>query len=313
MSQGDPERRPPPPAERALERWLEALALERGMAGNTVAAYGRDLRRLAAWLGERGGGRDLLTATRDDLAAHARDLRRRGLAPRSLRRALSALRGFYGQLAAAGERADDPAADLVAPRLLRKLPKVLTEDEVERLIAAPDTATSLGLRDRAMIEVLYATGLRVSELVGLTLTQLRRDPRGRLASGFLLVTGKGSKERVAPLGEEAEAWLERWLSGARPELAKGRHQAVFVNRRGGPLTRQGCWKILKGHAVAAGVRQVSPHVLRHSFATHLLEHGADLRAVQMMLGHADVSTTEIYTHVHRARLRSLYDRFHPRA
>lgn len=164
-----------------------------------------------------------------------------------------------------------------------------------------------------MIEVLYATGLRVSELVGLTLGQLHRDPRGRLDTGFLVVTGKGSKERVAPLGEEAEAWLERWLSAARPEIAKGRHQAVFVNGRGGPLTRQGCWKILKGHAAAAGVPRVSPHVLRHSFATHLLEHGADLRAVQTMLGHADVSTTEIYTHVHSARLKGLYDRFHPRA
>lgn len=309
----DPERRPPPPGLRALDRWLEALAVERGLAENSVMAYGRDLRRLAEWLGEDGGGRDLPDASREDLAAHVRALRRRGLSPRSLRRALSSIRGFYGYLVAAGERADDPSADLVAPRLLQRLPRVLTEEEVERLIAAPDTATPLGLRDRAMIEVLYATGLRVSELVGLTLTQLRRDPRGRLESGFLLVTGKGSKERVVPLGEEAETWLARWLSGARPELAKGRHQAVFVNRRGGALTRQGCWKILKGHARAAGVREVSPHVLRHSFATHLLEHGADLRAVQTMLGHSDVSTTEIYTHVHRARLRSLYDEFHPRA
>lgn len=303
---------PPVPAwRRAVDLWLEVLGVERGLADNTVDAYRRDLERLGEELARRGG--DLLAAGSAELSAHLRGLRRRGLAPRTLRRALSSIRGFYAHLVAEGERSDDPAIDLVTPRLLHRLPKVLSEAEVERLLAAPDTATPLGLRDRAMIEVLYATGLRVSELVGLTLAQLQRDPRGRLEAGFLVVYGKGGKERVVPLGEEAEAWLERYLAEGRPALARGRDEAVFLNRLGGQLTRQGLWKILKGHARDAGVQQVSPHVMRHSFATHLLEHGADLRAVQMMLGHSDISTTEIYTHIHQARLHNLYDRYHPRA
>jgi integrase/recombinase XerD len=305
----------PPAWKRLLDRYLETLAVERGLSPHTVAGYRRDLARAGEAL-RRGGGADLLTASAGELSAHLRDLHRRRLAPRSIRRALAALRGFYAHLVAEGERRDDPAVNLTAPRLLRRLPKVLSEDEVERLLAAPDPAAPLGLRDRAMIELLYATGLRVSELVGLALGQLRRDPRGGLDAAFLVVRGKGSKERVVPVGEDAEAWLARYLAEVRPALVgrrRGRHQAVLVNRLGGPLTRQGCWKILKGYARAAGVPAVSPHVLRHSFATHLLEHGADLRAVQMMLGHADISTTEIYTHIHQARLKSLYDRFHPRA
>ncbi len=329
---------PPPAWKRPLDRYLETLAVERGLSPHTVAAYRRDLERAGRALaaprrkargrddgegdGEGDGAApaatavDLLTATAPDLAAHLRELHRRGLAPRSIRRALAALRGFYAHLVAEGDRGDDPAVNLVAPRLIRQLPKVLSEDEVERLIAAPDVATPLGRRDRAMIELLYATGLRVSELVGLQLGQIQRDPRGGLDAGFLVVRGKGSKERVVPVGEEAEGWLARYLAEVRPELAArrgSRTQVVFLNRLGGPLTRQGFWKVLKGYARAAGVRNVSPHVLRHSFATHLLEHGADLRAVQMMLGHSDISTTEIYTHVHQARLKSLYERFHPRA
>ncbi|MEM7481756.1 MAG: site-specific tyrosine recombinase XerD [Acidobacteriota bacterium] len=296
---------------REVERWVESLAVERGLSDHTVAAYRRDLKRLGQELADGGG--DLRAATQEQLASHLRGLRRGGLAPRSIRRALSTLRGFYAYLLAEGERSDDPSLHLVAPRLIERLPKVLSEDDVERLLQAPDPATPLGVRDRAMIEVLYATGLRVSELVGLELSQIRRDPAGRLDTGFLVVFGKGGKERVVPVGEQAEGCLGEYLATSRPALVRGRHGKVFVNRLGDPLTRQGCWKILKGHALKAGVAQVSPHVLRHSFATHLLEHGADLRAVQSMLGHSDISTTEIYTHIHQARLRNLYDDFHPRA
>lgn len=297
------------PWRRLVERYLDHLAVERGLSANTAAAYRRDLVRLGEELSEAGS--HLETARPADLAAHVRRLRRAGLSPRSIARAASAARGFYAHLVAEGERRDDPAADLVTPKLLRPLPKVLSEEEVEGLLRAPDTATPLGLRDRAMIELLYATGLRVSELVGLRLSQLRlgSDPGG----GFLVVFGKGSKERIVPVGESAEAWLARYHRQARPELERGRTDAVFLSRLGRGMTRQAFWETLKKHARAAGVREVSPHVLRHSFATHLLEHGADLRAVQAMLGHADVTTTQIYTHIHQHRLKSLYERFHPRA
>jgi integrase/recombinase XerD len=319
-------RPPEPPWRRVLERYLEGLSLERGLAVNSVEAYRRDLERLGRAL-DRAAARedcavdraalqggdgatappDLLTAGGDTLAAHLRELRRARLAPRSIGRALSAIRGFYEHLVAAGERPDNPAVNLLPPKLFRPLPKVLSEREVEAILAAPDTGKRLGLRDRAMIELLYATGLRVSELIGLTLPQLRLD------HGYLVAFGKGAKQRVVPVGEQAENWLGRYLAEVRPELAVGRHQGVFVNRSGAPMTRQGFWKILTGYGVKVGVRNLSPHVLRHSFATHLLEHGADLRAVQMMLGHADISTTQIYTHIHLQRLRTLYDRHHPRS
>jgi integrase/recombinase XerD len=293
--------------QRRLELWLDALAVEGGLSLRTLAAYRGDLERLAAWLaGERRG--TLLAADAAALADHLRWMTRRGLAPRSVARALSTMRGFYGWLAEEGERPDDPTEHLEAPRRFKLLPGVLSEDEVTRLLAAPDPSTPAGLRDKAMIELLYATGLRVSELVGLELHQLRLD------SGFLVAFGKGSKERVVPVGEAAETWLRRWLAVARPLLVRGRHEAVFVSRRGTAMTRQGFWKLLKAHGRAAGIRRdLSPHVLRHSFATHLLEHGADLRVVQTLLGHVDISTTEIYTHLHSERLRSLYDRFHPRS
>jgi integrase/recombinase XerD len=310
-----PERPPkPPPWKRLVGRWLDGLTVERGLSGHTVAAYRRDLERLGDDLARRGD--DLLGADAAALSAHLRALRRQGLSPRSVRRALSSIRGFYGHLVAAGERSDDPAVNLLPPRLWRHLPTVLSERQVESLLAAPDPATPRGLRDRAMIELLYATGLRVSELVGLELSHLQgiaRDRDGRREIDFLIVPGKGSKERVVPVGEEAVAWLDRYLGAVRPGLVRGRHEVVFVNRLGGPMTRQGFWKLLKGYARGVGVADVSPHVLRHSFATHLLEHGADLRAVQMMLGHADISTTQIYTHIHQQRLKYLYDRHHPRA
>jgi len=298
---------PVPPWRRVLDRYLESLSVERGLSRNTVDGYRNDLSRLGEALAKK-GGRDLLAALPADLSAHMRDLQRQGLSPRSSARALSAIRGFYEHLITAGERKDNPAVNLLPPKLWKPLPKVLSEDEVEALLAAPDVGTPLGVRDRAMLELLYATGLRVSELVGLTLPQLRLDV------GFLIAFGKGSKERVVPVGEQAEMWVKRYLREVRPELARGRHQAVFANKDGDPMSRVGFWMLIKKHGLKAGIRaEISPHVLRHSFATHLLEHGADLRAVQTMLGHADISTTQIYTHIHQQRLKSLYDRFHPRS
>lgn len=294
------------PWRRLVDRYLDAMAVERGLSDNTVSAYRRDLERLGEDLGKR-LHEDLLSADSRALASHLREIRRAGLAPRTIRRALSTMRGFYSFLVESGERYDNPATNLLAPRLWPSLPKVLSEKQVESLLAAPRCDRPLGVRDKAMLELLYATGLRVSELVGLTLSQLRLD------AGFVVVMGKGSKERVVPVGETAQSWLEKYLREVRPVLARGRPAQVFVNSRGSGMTRQGFWKLLRAYAKGSGLPQVSPHVLRHSFATHLLEHGADLRAVQMMLGHSDISTTQIYTHIHQQRLRSLYDRFHPRA
>ncbi len=238
-----------------------------------------------------------------------RDLQRQGLSPRSSARALSALRGFYENLVTLGERADNPSVNLLPPKLCKPLPKVLSEDEVTALLAAPNVETPLGLRDRAMLELLYATGLRVSELVGLQIPQLRLDV------GFLIAFGKGSKERVVPVGEQAEMWVAplpaRNPSGPRRGAAPGRlrQQRRQPHEPGGFLDDDQELRLAR----PASGRSISPHVLRHSFATHLLEHGADLRAVQTMLGHADISTTQIYTHIHQTRLKSLYDRFHPRS
>lgn len=315
-------------SSRVLDAYLDTLLTERRLAVNSVESYRRDLERLVEDLEQEGA--DLLSAARGDLAGHLRRLTRHGLSPRTVHRAASSLRGFYRYLVETGERSDDPSEDLVRPRTGRPLPKVLTAAQVESLLAAPDVSTPLGLRDRAMIEVLYATGLRVSELVGLEESHLHGLPRsesekrelsgpGLMEVDFLLLSGKGGKERVVPLGEQGQRWLAEYRLQSRPLLlqsksgARQRHPVIFVNHRGGAMTRQGFWKILKGHARSVDLPQVSPHVLRHSFATHLLEHGADLRAVQAMLGHSDIATTEIYTHVHQHRMRSLYDRFHPRA
>jgi integrase/recombinase XerD len=238
-----------------------------------------------------------------------------GLAPRSVGRAVAALRGLYKFLAVNGAITRNPAEDLIAPRAWPALPKFLSLDEVDALIDAADVSTPLGLRDRAMIEVLYATGMRVSELVGLRAGDLHLDAE------YVTCIGKGNKERLIPIGEQATDWLRRYFRDGRPLLLKQSRAAgpaaaarVFVNARGRPLSRVGFWKILKTYSRKAGLRdRVSPHVLRHSFATHLLDRGADLRAIQTMLGHADLSTTQIYTHVLEARLRTVYDRFHPRA
>lgn len=290
---------------RTVEAYLDALAAERGLAINTIDAYRRDLARLGADLAE--AGVDPLEATAPELQAHLRRLRRRGIAPRSVGRAVASIRGFYAFLVEERRRDDNPGVHLLPPKTPRRLPRVLTEREVDALLDAPDLDKLLGIRDKAMIELLYASGLRVSELTGLKLSQLRLD------QGFLVAFGKGSKERIVPVGERAEIWAGNYLSDVRPAIVSGRHEIVFVNHRGQGMTRQGLWKILKGYGTACGIRGLSPHVLRHSFASHLLEHGADLRAVQMMLGHADISTTQIYTHIHQQRLKALYDRFHPRA
>jgi integrase/recombinase XerD len=290
-----------------LDAYLDHLRVERRLADLTLESYGRDLVLLARFAA--GLERPVEALDRRDLDAFVRDLMAGGLAPRSVARTVACTRGFYKYLVVSRRRADNPADDLQAPRAWATLPRYLTTEDVDRLLAQPDVSTPRGLRDRALIEVLYATGLRVTELVSLALGDVN------LEAGYLTCMGKGSKQRIVPIGDEAAAWLSRYEREARPRLLGRRASSrVFVNARGGgALTRSGFWRILKGYAVAAAItRELSPHVLRHSFATHLLERGADLRAIQVMLGHADLSTTQIYTHVIEARMRSMYDRFHPR-
>jgi integrase/recombinase XerD len=289
-----------------LARYLDHLAAERGLSANTLAAYRRDIEALVRGMGEN---RRPETARREDILRQLRRMRIDGRAPRTVARWLVAVRGFLGYLLAEEVISDDPSAHLDAPRAWRTLPKVLSFAEVEALLSVPDRGHPLGLRDAAMFEVLYATGLRVSELIGLKLGDLHLD------GGYLRCVGKGSKERIVPLGKEADSALQRYLARGRPELLGSRRSNIlFVNHRGGSMTRQGFWKIIKAHGIAAGIRgHLSPHTVRHSFATHLLEHGADLRSVQVLLGHADISTTQIYTHVNRERLKRLYRDYHPRA
>ena len=289
-----------------LPDYLAVLLVERGLASNSVASYRRDLEAFGRWLASR--GLEAEACERSDLRRYLTDLRGRGLAARSAARALAALRGFYRYMVERGACAHDPTLDLESPKVMPALPYFLTSEEVEALLAAPDVGRPLGLRDRAMLETVYATGVRVSELVSLTLSQLRLDP------GYVRVWGKGGKERVVPVGSAARGWLGRYLDGARPALDRKHRDELFLTVRGEGMTRQCFWQLIKAHGRKAGIStHLSPHVIRHSFATHLLEHGADLRAVQAMLGHADISTTEIYTHITRERLRSLYDSKHPRA
>lgn len=278
------------------------------MAGNTLGAYRRDLTRLAKFAAAR--GREVAALTRQDLEAATRASMVEGRSPASTARFVAGVRGFYRFLRVAGHVSQNPADDLHAPRAFTTLPKFLSMDQVDALLAAPDVSAPRGLRDRALVEVLYATGLRVSELVGLRGNDLR------LEEGYVQCLGKGSKQRIVPLGDEAAGWIRRYIAEARPVLTRGRQTPwLFVNARGGQrLSRVGFWKLLKHYGVQAGIGgTLSPHLLRHSFATHLLERGADLRAIQAMLGHADLSTTQIYTHVLEARLRQVYDRYHPRA
>jgi integrase/recombinase XerD len=294
-------------AEPDIGHYLRHLEVERRMAANTLEAYERDLARLASFAGAR--GRPVTALQRPDLEAFVRDAMASGLAPSSVARLVAATRGLFKFLRLAGRVEANPAADLQAPRALSALPAFLSTSDIDALLAAPDVTTPRGLRDRALIETLYATGLRVSELVNLRLTDVRVE------QGYLQCLGKGHKQRIVPLGDEAASWVRRYVSDGRPRLVRKRESPwVFVNARGGTrLSRSGFWKLLRAYGLSAGVRgPLSPHVLRHSFATHLLERGADLRAIQAMLGHADLSTTQIYTHVLEARLRQVYDAFHPR-
>ena len=291
--------------QRAVPAYLDHLAVERGLAQASVEAYRRDLTAFCSWLESE---RVRRPPDRDALRRYLRAARQRGLSSRSAARALSALRGFFAFACSQLGWREDPTADLVNPRAGLALPKALSEKEVDALLAAPDDAQRLGLRDRAMIELLYASGLRVSELVAL--------PRDRvdLAAGILRVTGKGGKERLVPFGASAARWIRRYLDESRPALDSRRSAALFLSVRGAPMTRQRFWQLIEKYGRTAGLRvRLTPHALRHSFATHLLEHGADLRAIQMMLGHSDIATTQIYTQVSRGRLRGVYDRYHPRA
>jgi integrase/recombinase XerD len=298
-----------------IERVLDALWVERGVARNTLEAYRSDLSLLARWLAPRGielaraGESDLrdYLAARGQAHAAAREGSRR-FSPGSQARLLSALRRYYRFLVRDGVRGDDPTARLRSPKLPRPLPKYLDGAQVERLLEAPDTGTALGLRDRAMLELMYASGLRVSELVGL------RHHQVQIERGLVQLVGKGGKERIVPMGEPAQDWIRRYLRQARPELAGNvRSDDLFVTNRGEAMGRNNFWHLIKRYARAAGITSaLSPHTLRHAFATHLLEHGADLRVVQTLLGHSDLSTTQIYTHVTRTRLRELHARHHPR-
>jgi integrase/recombinase XerD len=287
--------------------YLDYLRDVRRMSPNTIGSYGRDLGALLAFAQQRGRAVDRLD--RRDLEAFVRQLMTNGLAPRSVARAIACVRGYYRFLLLEKSITVDPAEDLRSPRAWPALPKYLDLAQVDRLLAQPDTTLPRGLRDKALIELLYATGLRVTELLSLKPADVNLD------AGYLTCIGKGDKQRIVPLGHAAADWVRRYTAEARPRLLKTRKAPwLFVNAKGGTqLSRVGFWKVLKEYGTKAGLPPgLSPHVLRHSFATHLLERGADLRAIQMMLGHADLSTTQIYTHVLEARLRAVYDKYHPR-
>jgi len=291
---------------RRIDAFCDALWLEDGLSRNTLAAYRRDLAALAAWLADS-TREPLHEAGVADLQAYIA-ARHPGSRPASSNRRLTVFRRYYRWLVREGVRDDDPTLHIRSARQPPRFPKTLSERQVEMLLAAPDLGTALGLRDRAMLETMYATGLRVSELVGL------QTVRVALNEGVVRVVGKGDRERLVPLGEEAREWIVRYLREARAQLLGARvADALFVTQRGGPMTRQMFWTLIKRYALVAQLHApLSPHTLRHAFATHLLNHGADLRVVQMLLGHADISTTQIYTHVARERLKTLHERHHPR-
>ena len=289
-----------------IDRFLDAVWMERGLSPNTLAAYRADLTALDRWLDEHSG--DLVHAQRGDILSFMASRVQAGARPRSTARQLSSFRRFYRYLVREGALREDPTAQIAMPKVGRSLPKSLREEEVEALLAAPAVSDPLGHRDRTMLEVLYATGLRVSELVNCTLAQVN------LNQGVLRIVGKGDRERLIPLGEEAVQWVQHFLQGPRVEILLERQtDYLFPTRRGDRMTRQAFWHIIKRYARKAGIeRELSPHTLRHAFATHLLNHGADLRVVQMLLGHSDLSTTQIYTHVARERLKDLHSEHHPR-
>ena len=291
---------------RLIDSWLDQQWLEKGLSEHSLESYRRDIRQLAVWLqGQQGA---LLQCERYQLLEFLAARHQQGVGARSVARQLSAVKSFYRWLKREGRIEEDPALLIERPKTGRPLPKTLTEADVEALLAAPDVSTPLGLRDRAMLELIYATGLRVTELV--TLTQSQINPR----QGLVRVIGKGDKERLVPLGEESLHWLARYLREVRPLLLGDNQELLFPSRRGTCMTRQTFWHRIKQMAMVAGVeKKLSPHTLRHAFATHLLNHGADLRVVQLLLGHSDLSTTQIYTHVAQQRLQDLYQKHHPRS
>ena len=295
-----------------IEQFIDVIWMERGLSENTLSAYRSDLSKFSLWLGahEESGVAEnqIILAERGIIVAYLAELEKKQISATSRARFLSSLRRFYAYLLREKKIEVDPVALIDAPKLGRALPKTLSEKDVDSLLNAPDVSTFLGLRDRVLFEVLYATGLRVSELVGLQLLQVN------MQQGVVRVTGKGNKERLVPLGEESLNWLEKYLTTARLDLLKGKVvDALFVTNRGGGMTRHAFWHLIKRYAQKAEISaEISPHTLRHAFATHLLNHGADLRVVQMLLGHSDLSTTQIYTHVAKARLKTLHNTHHPR-
>jgi len=297
---------PETPSLALIDRFLDAVWVERGLSPNTLSAYRADLTALDRWLQARGGSG--VAAKRADVLAFIAWRVEGGARPRSTARQLSSFRRFYRYLVRDGVITEDPTAQIAMPKIGRSLPKSLTEEEVEALLGAPEIEQPLGHRDRTMLEVLYATGLRVSELVNLKAGQVNMN------QGVLRIVGKGDRERLIPLGEEAVQWLQKFTNGPRLEILLERQtDFLFPTRRGDRMTRQAFWHIIKRYARKAGIaKELSPHTLRHAFATHLLNHGADLRVVQMLLGHADLSTTQIYTHVARERLKDLHSQHHPR-
>jgi len=297
---------PASPSAAAIDRFLDAVWMERGLSPNTLSAYRADLTALDRWLQARGTG--IIDAKRADLLAFIAWRVESGARPRSTARQLSSFRRFYRYFVREGSVKEDPTSQIAMPKIGRSLPKSLTEEEVDALLGAPEVNDPLGHRDRTMLEVLYATGLRVSELVNLRAGQVN------LNQGVLRIVGKGDRERLIPLGDEAVRWLNEFINGPRLEILLERQtDCLFPTRRGDRMTRQAFWHIIKRYASKASVQKaLSPHTLRHAFATHLLNHGADLRVVQMLLGHSDLSTTQIYTHVARERMKELHAHHHPR-
>jgi integrase/recombinase XerD len=293
-------------SQELLKRYLDYLISEKGLSQNTVKSYQYDISKVCQNLNKQ--KKELRDLSKEDLLGMMRAMKERGYSSRSIARWLVAVRNFFKYLVLEKWMDLDPTQNIEAPRTWKRLPKILSFEEVEKLLEAPNRQTALGLRDRAMIEVLYATGLRVSELVSVETKDLKRD------AGFLTCFGKGSKERIIPISGIAEKMVKEYLEKSRDTLLKGKtSRHLFLNARGGKMSRQGFWKIIKRYALKASITEtITPHMIRHSFATHLLEHGADLRSVQMMLGHADISTTQIYTHINRERLKKIYNKYHPR-
>jgi len=291
-------------AEVLIDQFLDAVWVEQGLSENTLSAYGSDLRIFAKWL----AGRSMLEVDGGDLSGFLASRYKEGIGNRSSARILSSLRRFYGYYIRENSITVDPTALIEAPHIGRPLPASLSEKDVELLLDAPEVTNALGFRDRTMLEMLYATGLRVSELVNLKFEQIS------FRQGVVRIIGKGNKERLVPVGEEAMSWLESYMSQARKDILGERQcDYLFVTNRGDNMTRQAFWHIIKRHAKKAGIsKELSPHTLRHAFATHLLNHGADLRVVQLLLGHSDLSTTQIYTHIARERLKELHSKYHPR-